>query len=175
MPYGAIAWAGGLGVGVALALALGPFGPGWGFAFAFPWLAMVFAIGSWIERDGEGMTHLLRLTLAVTAAFVVVTVPITSAHLERRSASAVGVERASPTAAWLDRDPRGDRRGSGWAPSPGDGAESPARAAAVLSRVAQLRSQLVLRWAVIGMGLPAGVAILLLRRGRRSGARATPP
>ncbi len=133
MTAGAIAWASGLSLGVALALALGPYGPGWGAAVAFPWVALLFAAGSWFERNGEGMTHLLRLTLALTIAFLAVSVPLTSAYIEAH-----------------------------------EGIAGPARAAAVLKHVAWLRTQLLLRWAVVGLALPAGIAVLIVRRSRRS-------
>jgi hypothetical protein len=137
-PRAAIAWATGAGLGIALAVGLGPFGPGWGAALAFPWLALLFAIGSWIERDGEGMTDLLRLTLALTIAFLAISVPITSGYLEAARELA-----------------------------------GPAHAAAVLSHIAHLRAQLLLRWAVVGMGVPAGVALLALRRGRSRSQRSS--
>lgn len=120
-------WALGVILGVALAISLGAYGPSWGVALAFPSVALLFSIGSWNEKPGEGqeITHLLRLTLGVTAGFLLTTTPITLARLGELG-DAVSGENADALMAELDR----------------------------------LRVQLVLRWLVITLALPLGLAAL---------------
>lgn len=99
---GPLAWGLGVGLGAALALSLGAHGPSSGSALAFPAVALLFAIGAWKEREGESITHLLRLTLGFTAGFLITTIPITLLRLAELGASTSG-ENGPDLAAQLAR------------------------------------------------------------------------
>jgi hypothetical protein len=118
----------GVALGAAIAASRGAHGPSWGTAAAFPAVAVLFAIGAWKEREGEEMTHLLRLTLGFTAGFLLTTVPLTLFRVAELSSTA-------------SED--------------------------VLAELARMRRELVLRWAVIALGLPVGIAALWARRSSR--------
>lgn len=97
-----LAWAVGIALGAGLALRLGAYGPAWGAALAFPAVAVIFAIGSWKEREGESITHLLRLTLGFTLGFLCATLPSTVARLSELGDAASG-ENGADLAAELAR------------------------------------------------------------------------
>lgn len=96
------AWGAGALLGGALAFSLGAYGPSWGSALAFPVVSAIFAVGSWKEREGESITHLLRLTLGFSASFLAVSIPITLARLAELGDAAAG-ENGPAIAAELTR------------------------------------------------------------------------
>ncbi len=75
------AWGLGFSLGAAVAFSLGAYGPSWGDVLAFLSVTLLFSIGSWKETDGDEITHLLRLSLAFTIAFLIVSMPITLSKL----------------------------------------------------------------------------------------------
>lgn len=92
-----LAWGLGAGSGAGLALALGAYGPSWGVALAFPTVALMFAVGAWIEHEGEAIAHLLRLTLGFTAGFLLITAPLAFKRLAELSQAASGEQGAALT------------------------------------------------------------------------------
>lgn len=97
-----LAWGLGLAAGVGLAALLGPYGPSWGVASAFVAIVLVFSVGSFIERDGEELTHLLRASLGFTLGFLVLTVPLTLLRLDRM-VGAASAESAATVLAEVSR------------------------------------------------------------------------
>ena len=74
---GPLAFAIGLGMGIGLALTLRAYVLGWGATLAFPATTLLVSLGAWRERDGEGLTSLLRFLVGFTAAYLAGAVPLT--------------------------------------------------------------------------------------------------
>ena len=90
-----LAWGFGMGIGCGVALLLGPTVPQWGMCLAFPATLLLLSAGALREDDGDELRHLLRFAVALSVAFLAVSVPWTWWTLKTVLAQDIGQARAA--------------------------------------------------------------------------------
>lgn len=90
-----LAWGFGAAAGVTLAAALGAYGLGWGPTLAFPGATLVLCAGAYLERDGELLANLLRLTVGFTLGYLACAVPLTWSGLHEAHGQLEGAPLAA--------------------------------------------------------------------------------